>query len=174
VIRYFADTSNSETGRIARGYLNSLLRSRQLVRLLSVGAPLDLDGPWAPYAALLMTPLSPAFVNVVCCHPSRWSWTQRVAMPNLSSGGEVASVTHASGRVELYTRGVRNVLLTTEPPSWGQPGLDLMVADAMRYEALVVPTLELAAHWHRADCQARVVPVPVVDHQAFCEVVVPR
>jgi hypothetical protein len=160
MIRYFVATTG-DTGRVALQYLKSLLRISH-VRL--VGLPmLDLQGPWAACAPLAMTPMTQPFVNVVCCPPALWSQDRSVEMPNLDQHGNVVSHETARGASELYTHGVRNVLLaTTNPPAPG-PALE----SARRYEALIVPTLALGTEWQRVQCHPRVIPVPVLDQAAM-------
>lgn len=160
MIRYFATTAG-DTGKVALHYLKSLLRVGH-VRL--VGLPvLDLQGAWMSCAALTMTTLSAAYVNVVCTTPDLWVREQVVQMPNLDERGNVVSMETARGTSELYTQGVRNVLLAASYPPPPGP----MMATAIRYEAVVVPTLDLAQAWHRANCHPRVLPVPVNDHGAM-------
>lgn len=173
MIRYFAQTDDSDTGRVALEYARSLLRIGP-VRLLAITGSFsaEMHGRWRSFSPLLATPMTEPYINVVCCHPSRWSWEQQIAMPNVDPQGNVVSSDTARGRAELYTRGVRNVLLATvEPPPL--PVLEPALATALRYQAFVVPTLELGARWGRLDCRPHVIPVPVLDHAAFRAVVAP-
>lgn len=131
-LRYFATTDDTELGRMGLEYLKSMLRVGP-VRVLSMSG--GMFGPWAPYAQLLGTPVSYPFVNVVCAEPARWTWRQVVATDK----------DPVDGRVELYTAGVRNVLLAGpgDPPGV----LTAQAATAMRFEALVVPTTRLLLKW---------------------------
>lgn len=170
MIRYFAQTDASDTGQVAFYYLRALLRIAP-VRLISA-AP-GLEGPWTAAARLLATPMALSFVNVVCRNPSRWRWQQNVAMPNLDAQGNVVSTDHARGDIELYTKGVRNVLLVNDPPPEAPAALEGALQTALRYQAFVVPTLDLGARWQRLDCHARVIPVPVLDLASMREAICP-
>jgi len=166
MIRYFAETLG-DTGNVAFEYLMALLRIGQ-VRL--VGAPvLVMGGRWTPCSRLMATPMSTPYVNVVCCLRSNWVRTMRVEMPNLDTTGNVVSTEPASQQVELYTHGVRNVLIANDPP----PPQGPFLATAKRYQEIVVPTLELGRQWRAVDCHPRVIPVPVFDHASMRAVVTP-
>lgn len=168
MIRYFAGTHASSTDAVALEYLKGLLRVAP-VRLLSISG--GMNNRWEPYAALLATPMTMPYVNVVCCPPARWTWVQQVEMPNLDPQGQVTSVETASSRVELYTVGVRNILIATHPPDpiRDEPGL----ASALRYQAVIVPTMDLWEAWERVDCHPHVIPLPVTDYQALRGVIIP-
>lgn len=147
-VRYFATTDDSPTGVIALEYLRSIMKFAP-VRVLSVSG--GLSGQWEAYAQLLATPLTYPFVNVVCCDPARWCWTQQVAMPRKDRTLETTE-----GTFELYTDGIRNVLVATALPAEG-----CQQHTAARYEAIVVPAERLAIAWPvRVPI---VIPVPVSD-----------
>ncbi len=171
VIRYFALTDDSPVGRVAFEYMRGFLRIGS-VRVASMGA--GVSGRWDPYAALLLTPLPlQGYVNVVCCLPSQWARSHRIPMPNLDPAGAVTSIDWAISKVELYTQGVRNVLLIGSPPP-EIPGVrDEALITVRRYEAVVVPTFELGEQWTRLACQPQVVPVPIFDPDALRTVIAP-
>jgi hypothetical protein len=170
-IRYFATTDDSPTGKLALEYMKGMLRLGP-VRVLSVTG--GVQGGWVPYAQLLSTPMSCPFVNVVCCHSERWAWKQ--VIPTMDLAG--APLDTIEGRLELYTAGVRNVLLAgpDDPPHILSPA----AVTSLRYEAIVVPSTRLQVHWAAMlgvgsevlaggkDAFApAVIPVPVADHDAF-------
>jgi hypothetical protein len=159
-VRLLAATDGSPIGKMGLEYLKSLLRCAP-VRLYSVTG--SLSGGWERYSTLLGTPIAGGFVNVVCCGQDRWTWVQHVQMPNKDG-----TFTPASERQELYTAGVRNVLLTDSTPK--APGV---AQCAVKYEAIVVPSLDLAAVWEEFGCHASVIPVPVLNHHRVKELVMP-
>ena len=68
----------------------------------------------------------------------------------------------AKHTVELYTRGVRNVLIATKHPQ----SQDQITA-AAKYEAMVVDSEELRMGWEmNGRPGALVIPIPVMDHDA--------
>ncbi len=169
-IRYFATTDDSHTGHVALEYLKGLLRIGP-VRVLSLSG--GLGDRWQAYASLLGTPLVLRdIVSAVCCLPSQWTWDQRVAMANVRNG-QVVSTDYASERIELYTVGMRNVMLAAAAPPVDPQELQDTLTTALRYQAFVVPTVELGARWQRLDCHPRVIPVPVLDHGALRAAFVP-
>lgn len=130
-IRYFACTDDSPVGRVALMYLKALCRIAP-VRLCPLEVPMGKR--WDPYASLALTPMNGPYVNVVCAARSQWTWTQVVAMPKTSiSPAETAVET-----VELYTVGVRNVLIAPAEPPEGPLWADHR-ASALKYDAVVVP-----------------------------------
>ncbi len=165
MIRYFAETDDSNYGRLALEYLKALLRLAP-VRALSVSMPGAMSRSWDAYYGLFMTSMGAPYVNVVCCHPRRWVWANRIQAPLRGGGFEPIDST-----TELYTVGVRNVLLTSGPPS-GAPPRHLpsalsQVAAARRYEAVVVPTATACASWIELGVSPSIVAVPVVDLDAL-------
>lgn len=160
-IRYLATTDGSPVGLMGLDYLKGLLRISP-VRVYSV--PGGMTGGWERYSSLLSTPLAGRFVNVVCCAPDRWTWMQTIQMPNKDG-----TFTAASERQELYTDGVRNVLLTDHAPAYSTAYGAAHCAK--RYEAVVVPTFALGAAWEAAGCHAHVLPVPVHDHARMRELI---
>jgi hypothetical protein len=94
-------------------------------------------------------------------------------MPNLDASGRITSTDWATNRIELYTAGVRNVLLVASPPPEVPSRLQETLVAALRYEAFVVPTFELGEKWHRLDCHPQVVPVPILDPAALHAAIAP-
>jgi hypothetical protein len=134
-IRYFACTDDSPVGRVALSYLKALCRVAR-VRLCPLEVPI---GPrWEPYAKLALTPMHGPYVNVVCAARSQWTWTQVVTMPKTENSPAGTAI----DTIELYTAGVRNVLIAPSEPPEG----DLWEAhrlSAMKYEAVIVPPVTL-------------------------------
>lgn len=167
-LRYFATTDDSTTGKLALEYLKAMLRLGP-VRVIPRPGGGALTGCWAPYAQLLSTPISYPFVNVVCCPSEHWTWTQSIRTEKDT----------IEGRLELYTAGMRNVLLA----DWDNPPdiLTPAAVTALRYESIVVPSTRLQVHWSamlgvgselltaRSVFTTAVVPVPVSgpDHDTF-------
>lgn len=164
-VRYFATTDTSAPGALALGYLRSIIRIAP-VRLVTVSS--FLEGQWAGLQGLLSTPMIGPMTNVVCADPFHWVRTLNVPMPEKDGmRAALASGTVGEGRTkseratfELYTHGVRNVLLAT-----ALPRNDLEIDTALRYEVVVVPTRELLTQWEaRVGRQPALVRVPVMDH----------
>jgi hypothetical protein len=161
-LRLFVSADESPAGLLALAYLPSLLRIAPVrlidPRRLIIGV---LDGPWAKYSTLLGTPMTGPMINVVCTPPDRWTWVQKVtATKKDDPASEKETV---SGRCELYTAGVRNVLITSQThvsrmvDAWSE-----QANAAAKYEAIVVPvaTAAFAAPTY-------VIPTPVTDHAAL-------
>ncbi len=170
IIRYFAITDDSAIGRVALEYAKGMLRIAP-IRVLSMSG--GLSGRWGLYTPLMLTPMPDAYVNVVCCQPAQWSWLQKVPMPNVDAQGKVTSTEVATGRIELYTAGVRNVLLVASPPPVAPLLLREALETALRYQAVAVPTVELGEKWMRLDCHPQVIPVPILDPTALRAVIAP-
>lgn len=170
-IRYLAATDSSPIGMLALGYLSGLLRIAP-VRVGSMTG--GMTGRWEHYAQLLATPMDGEFVNVVCCAPERWVWEQRVVMPKRMPDGTVDPIGETtSARQELYTAGVRNVLVVG---FFGFPSSSALVDAALRYEEIVVAN-ELARDcWTVARAHGsplHLIPLPITDHEALRSVVMP-
>ncbi len=153
-VRYLASTDESPIGLLALEYLKAFLRLSLRVRVGSVSG--GLAGRWEAYGQLLATPMVGSFVNVVCCHPSRWIWTQRVPMQSRKPDGTlVFDGDVAEGLQELRTEGVRNVLIIDDNHialSKAQAGA------ALRYDAIIIPNEEWS--YDRGDVPVTI-PVPV-------------
>lgn len=158
-VRYLASTDATAIGAVALHYLRAILKLGVAVRVVSVsgGAP---GIGWEHYTQLLATPVSGGFVNVVCCDPSRWVWTQRVPMPTKKSDGSLLlSGDVAEGVQELRTSGVCNVLLTNS---------DILTSEqlrsAERYDAIVCNHSSIFLWWGAlTPGKVDLIPTPVSD-----------
>lgn len=167
-IRYMAATDASPVGLIALEYLRSLLRIAP-VRVVSMSGGV-LDGPWEYYAATMATPIGPSFVNVVCCAPVRWSFVHATHIPVMLEGKVVGSE-RVEQRIELYTQGVRNVLIMAQGPDGPH-----QAAAAAKFEARIVPMAQREADSLTRRCLGRLIPVPIVsepDHDILRRVIDP-
>lgn len=161
-IRYFATTDEqSPVSAVALAYLRSLVRIAP-VRVIDpgrmiMGLP---DGEWGKFAGLFATPMVGPYVNVVCTEPSRWTWMQHIDAPKEDKLD--AELEHFEKRLELYTQGVRNVLLVAQPPT-----NEAEVRAANRYECVLVATPEIQLDWgyHANGSGIVYVPVPVKEHR---------
>jgi len=162
VIRYLTATDTSPIALVGLEYLKGFLRLRIPVRVVSMTGPPV--GRWEAYSPLLAAPMAVAvmssFVNVVCCDPSRWAWQQRVPMTTADGvfTGEVVE-----GMQELWTAGVRNVLLT----NWEQlvGATQAQLAATRKYQQIVTTS--------RCDVGETIVEIPVVDLPLLRSVVIP-
>lgn len=168
-LRFFADTSGSRTGQVALEYARSLVRMAP-VRLVSVSGALE--GGWRALDRLLVTPMAGQMIaNVVCTEPELWVRRLKVPMPKhdplaatLATGelpGVEPGVEVAERVMELYTEGVRNVLIAVAPAKNKD-----QAATAARYEMVIAPTTRTTIV---ADPRVTAVhvPVPVIDHAAL-------
>lgn len=136
-----------------------------------------LAGPWQAYEQLTMTPMVGRFVNCVCCHPVKWEYTQEVTANDRmfidpTADGPIPDNEmmdkRMTGRVELYTVGVRNVLFLGKLPIIRSDAVA-----ALKYEAVVAKSLGDAETWKsiikKIDPDAGkglLVSIPGVDHEA--------
>jgi hypothetical protein len=166
-IRYFAETSDTPLGRAALGFCKSLLRVAA-VKLVSIPGGLSaLQGEWQQFDELLLTPTEGSYVNVVCTHPSRWACKATIRPPTHvwnEAAGEYLPQQFGepiSGTIELYTVGVRNVLLVGKMPITKG---DLITG--AKYEAIVCQNVADMAVWkkHAPTCGALLVSSPGIDH----------
>jgi hypothetical protein len=95
---------------------------------------------------LLATPTGD-YVNIVCADPARWTWLQtiptcqRAPLPSEDPSG-IGGGEPVTGRIELYTAGVRNVLIA---PAVAR-GRDQIDA-AKKYDIVIVSDPTHAAWW---------------------------
>ena len=163
-IRYFADTSSSPLGNIALDYMRGFMRVAP-VRLVSMSG--GLDGRWLGYEQLLATPMLGDFINAVCVDPSRWTWTERI--PVQAANVDQRSPAFAPeqlvelkpketivGKVELYTKGKKNVLFAPVAPR-----TPMELEAAANYEVLVLPSVDRRPWSHREVVSRQTVVVPV-------------
>lgn len=161
-LRMFTALDESPVGLLALSYMPALLRIAP-VRLIDpdrMGAA-DLPGRWARYWRALETPMPKGepFINIVCTRPERWTWVQRIdaAVEDNPDDPEVPTE-RIEDRLELYTYGARNVLITDIDATAFAKLDDAMRATAIKYQALVRP---------------REVPPPTSgkDHAAFRRII---
>lgn len=134
-LRYFAECADSDVGRTALSYAQALVRIAP-VRLISVGGG-HLPAAWEQFRPLLATALDETpkhghrFVNIVCASPSFWvrSGVLKIVKP----GGGIGE--HIPRKHELYTEGVRNVLIL---PWKGMVDLTDEQDEAMRRYQIVI------------------------------------
>ena len=140
-IRYFADTTDGAHGQFARSYIRTLIKIAP-TRIVTT-TPGVFPPKWFPWSPLFNSPAAPddAFINVVCCHPTRWAWNQNIGT-QFRDGKPSETVNH---RIDLYTANVRNVLIHCAGPRDQD-----QTATAARYEALVVHDDACAMLWEMA------------------------
>lgn len=170
-VRFFAETAGSRLSSIALEYMRSLIRIAP-VRLVTVTG--SLEGHWAMYERLLTTDMTrDMLANVVCTSPEHWYRRLSIPMPKtnplaqvLATGSEppAQDLEKAQGAMELYTAGVRNVLIAVDPPRSN----DQLLA-AIKYEVKITPDLARVAG---KGLHPIMVPVPVTSHAAFRNLVV--
>ncbi len=151
-IRFFAETHDgSSASRSALEYLHSVIRIAP-VRLVSVTG--ELARPWRVFTRLLTTPMDgPLIANVVATSPEHWCRQLKIPMPDKDplaaalATGKIAPVVAAEvarGSVELYTEGVRNILITESIPATAD-----QMTTAMRYEAVITSSRSVQVGWPR-------------------------
>lgn len=152
-IRYFAATDASPLGELAWAFMRRMIRILP-VRVASMTG--GMAGRWIGYESLAMTIVPPgAFINVVCCDPSRWTWTTRIEAPTQQqSAAEIAAggafgAEAINSRAELWTAGVRNVLIAGSAPR-STPEVDT----AKKYDCIVAPSIDVAAQLARANLRS--------------------
>lgn len=149
-IRFMAVTDESPIGLAALEYCKAMVRVAP-VRIASVSG--GLVGAWEAMDALQMTPMTGAYVNAVCTHPSQWRQQLAVPMhkPVTEQGASDPSPERlfspdgfARGDVSLYTEGVRNVLFVVQTAFLREPETPIQAMhtkeyldELVRYEALV-------------------------------------
>lgn len=143
-IRYFATTDGSVASELAWNFMRRMIRILP-VRLCTLSG--GLVGRWEGYNALLATPMTGDFVNVVCCDPARWTWIQSAAAPKAPpvaeaiAAGKAPPVEMLSSRAELWTKGVRNILIAATTPR-----SEAELETAKKYDAVIV-TNRQHAEW---------------------------
>lgn len=170
-IRYYAATNEGSTALAALAYLRSVVRIAP-VRLVTFSG--SLDGPWDAMSNLLTTPMiNPMIANIVCTEPEYWAHRLSVPMPKQDAFADGLEMTRSIRKaakieretrvIELHTANTRNVLIATSIPK----SKDHCVA-AAKYEAIIVPTPELADKMFGATGkQPLVIPWPVTEHRAL-------
>lgn len=123
--RYLAATDGSPMGRLALEWLPTLLRIG-MVRVATLTG--EYVGGWERYTDLMTSPIGDAWVNVVCAPVSRWTWVQHIPVGN-PDGTESAALE----RVELWTAGVKNVLLA----GWEVPSDHHQADTVCKYDLII-------------------------------------
>lgn len=156
ILRYFAATDEiSDIGALALSYADTFAELGMRFRIIAAdggGVRLDperlADGTlrevsrWAKHRDHFATPVIGPYVNAVCTHPKGWLY--------------------------LYTVGVRNVLLLgVAPPAAAKlasASVEKIAAIVRPYEAVIVPTPEIATAWERHGSHPVVVPISLPDN----------
>ena len=168
-VRFFCPMNLTPLSNLCAAYTRHLLAARAEVRLLPVrGLGNIMLGPsaWAPHEKLLITPLGWPFVNVVAGEPFDW--------------------------YRLWTANVKNVLVALEPPPNGDDhvttagrmvGMTEMrlgsgedrwsvARVAARYDAILVPTVQISSAWAAIGLAATVVPMECASGQELVRALV--
>lgn len=146
-IRLWAPTDQSPSAVLALEYARALVRYAPVRLITTTG---KLLGAWADMKRLLETPMPAPLLNVVCCDEENWVRSIKVGMPEEDRmHASIATGKVDTGKVkteefdrELYTVGVRNVLIASKLPS-----ALVFARTAAKYESIVVPTHELQLAW---------------------------
>jgi hypothetical protein len=155
-IRYLASTDAGLYGRTAFRYLLEILKIAKTVHLGCMSEGMSVQ--WENAARFMTPPPTGKFINIVCCAPERWVWQHGVKV-----GAE-----HIGQTVELYTAGMHNVLIAASMPLTEEQH-----AAAARYQALVVPTVELFEQWERVGLAPRLYETPFEDLESFAQLLRP-
>lgn len=149
-IRFFCPVNATPLSSLALSYVEAFLVLGYPIRVIAtrMAELAVLPKEWAKHRGLFLTPIGTPFVNVVCGEPFDWH--------------------------RLYTANVKNILVASSPPALeatvpglkvgagkhGTVGEDAAIAAqvAARYDAIVVPTLEISYEWAKRDLLATVVP----------------
>lgn len=160
-IRLWAQTDITSSAVLALEYARALVRYAP-VRLITVSGLLE--GPWRAMARLLETPQVMPYINVVCADQEHWTRTITVGMPEqdgmrtaIATGKTPQKVKSEAMERELYTVGIRNVLIALALPT-----LPRYAIAANKYEHVIVPTQELADQWGKAMPQGSLWRTPTV------------
>lgn len=160
-IRYWATTTaSSQVSSIALAYLRSLIRIAP-VRVIDPArmGPAVVEGEWARYANLFDTPMVGSMINVVCTQPSRWTWMQKISAPKTDDPA-CKEFEEIYGRAELYTEGVRNVLIVATRPATPD-----QVEAANRYESVICSEPSLQRDWVYTANGSGIVHVDPTNHR---------
>ncbi len=163
MVRFFCPIDDSPLSELARAYVEAFVVLRYQVRIIATRMA-DMGriqgGVWQKHRGLFLTPITTPFVNVVCGEPFDWH--------------------------RLYTVNVKNVLIASSPPApdlvvpammvdprrFAPPGVTPTVGVvkdepaiaaqvAARYDAIVVPTMQISSEWTKLDLLPFVVPTDV-------------
>lgn len=160
-VRMISDTGHGGIAELGWSFMRRMIRFTP-VRLFTISG--GLAGRWIGYELLLMTPMLGTFVNVVCTDPGRWTWLERVSVsksPAIVTNAEVWVDEEAeviSGRQELWTKGVRNVLIVGSLPRT-QAEIDT----ARKYDCIVVTTEDHLEWFLSKNMIATLIPPPYLE-----------
>lgn len=169
MIRFFCHVEPAgRRSELARQYAEAFVAIGRDVRVIPV-EPAGLDDieiapgvwkphPWARHEALLRTPIGIRYVNVVCAHPFWWFRYYTVGCRNVLITDERPE--HAEGARDQVPPAVRARLGVQREVVNGRPvefeAFELPEQRpspsevAVKYDAIVVPTAELADAWRAA------------------------
>ncbi len=147
-IRYFATTDDSPAGRVALTFLKAMVR---IWHVRAVGLSAEASESWMPWLRRLgaTAAVGHDFVTVVCAPPERWTWVHTV---HARRRKETDPPEVIQGRLELYTAGVRNVLIAPFPPTNAHESETarkydvILVADLQGWPASIAPVIYDHAH----------------------------
>lgn len=166
LIRYFCSIDDSKVGKTSLAYADAFASMGLSLRIIAtrMGALAEQTRPgkpWERHRGAFLTPILGEYVNVVCGDPSDWK--------------------------RVYTVGVKNVLITDQPPPTreqlalslrvpviGRTGKteelaeleadELAVTVALKYQVIIVPTEEISSAWKAIGAKATVVPMDLGAH----------
>lgn len=149
-IRFFCETTGYPgPSELAWSFMRRLIRFRPVLVASLTG--FQMGGRWVGYETLRTTPQLGSFVNVVCAAPERWTWLSRVAAPTTQltpsqlAAGDESTTEMITARQELWTAGVRNVLIAPAAPRT-QPEIET----ARKYDMIIVPDLTIGSGFAHA------------------------
>lgn len=157
MIRFFASVDDSDIGKAAFAYCESLVNLGCRIRLLAATvANLQFDDkgrsgtPWGKFRSLLMTPVNGPFVNLVCTEPEYWAKFLTTIRPDgCQHNALIATRLHT-----LYTP-------KQFKEAWG-------------YEVVCVPTEEICGDWfHDAPMARHATVVAPTDLEALQNALTP-
>lgn len=110
----------------------------------SEGVPLKRlrPNPWARHYNRVLAPIEGTYVNAACCEVSELTWQIPATQPG--PNGTMITLTAEERHGQFRTPRVRNVFITCVGP-WTDN------SEAFQYDAIVLPSEELADAWDEAD-----------------------
>lgn len=165
VVRYWCSIDDTPQGRTSLAYADAFAGMGLTVRIIAtrMGAlaeQTEPGRPWSRHRGAFLTPLLGGYINVVCGDPSDWK--------------------------RLYTVGVKNVLITGDPPpeALAAPALRVPIVNragqteelakleddelarevALKYQVIIVPTEEISLRWKALGGNAIVIPMDLGQH----------
>ena len=168
-IRFFCETTGYPgASELGWNFMRRMIRFKPVL-VASLSGP-QMGGRWIGYESLRTTPQIGSYINVVCASPERWTWLSKVPAPETQlsplelAAGHESTVEMISARVELWTVGVRNVLIAPAAPRT-EPERET----ARKYDMIIVPDLTVGSAFARDKLQTHVClhPYPVETVQAL-------